>query len=198
MRRVFDVITACVLVLLLSPFFLFAAVLVLLDGTGGPVFDDSPSRKGLNGSKFRMYKFRTMVPGAHKRIGRKLKQQIDRNGGKLKSEDDPRITWAGRIIRAFDIDELPQLLNVLKGDMSLVGPRPYFAGELSKYPRMSKKILSVRPGITGTWQVSGRNYIPLKNRIRMDADYAMNRTFVGDLWILAKTPLAVVFRIGAW
>lgn len=207
-KRVMDIILSFCSILLFSPMMIFASVLVLLDGTWGPLFAEAGWRAGKGGRKFFMLKFRSMVPGAHLSVESDpvLIRRRQANGGKIKAAQDPRITFSGRIIRFFDIDELPQFFNVIKGDMSIVGPRPYFEKELDDYAsgvncfdRPCKDlILSVKPGITGLWQVTGRNKIPLQERVRVDADYARNCSFTQDLAILLKTPFVVLLRIGAW
>jgi len=184
------------------------ALLVLLDGNKSGVLSDAPKRIGLNGKPFSMYKLRTMIPNAHSMLNedphldRLLKKKMV--DGKLRSSEDPRITKVGRFLRWFDLDERPQLWNVVKGEMSLVGPRPYFASELDECrsipggAEMVKKVISVKPGMTGLWQVSGRNDIPLADRLKVDATYAETFSFFQDLLIALKTPIIVLTRKGAW
>ncbi len=207
--RVFDVCTSLFATLLLSPIILIVSLLILIDGTKGSVLLLSPERLKKGGKKFMMYKFRYMVPDAHKRMkkgeyGLKLKEKWESNGGKLNYNEDPRITKIGKFLRRTDIDEIPQLINVIRGDMSIVGPRPYFEDEVIKYrkqfPKLSKcfeDILSVRPGITGLWQVSGRNSLPLEERIKLDSECARKKSLFFDIWILIRTPYVVITRKGA-
>jgi len=148
-----------------------------------------------------MYKFRTMSKDAHENIRndaslKSVYEKQKQNGGKLRVDEDPRITGVGKILRKWDLDELPQLFNVLRGEMSMVGPRPYFKEELERYD--VDPIFSVRPGVTGLWQVSGRNDLPFERRIKIDIKYANEVSFWTDLKVMLKTPYVVLFRIGAW
>jgi exopolysaccharide production protein ExoY len=208
-KRVGDVVTAVLLISLFSPVLVLAAIAVKLDGTGGRVLVDEPRRVGKDGDPFRMLKFRTMVPGAHEKLMKSPKYRNLRkklaDTGKLKIDEDPRITSVGKILRKWDIDELPQLWNVLTGKMSIIGPRPYLASEIESYVRNDKahtirfdRILSIRPGITGLWQVSGRNEVKFTGRVRMDKEYVETMSLIGDLKILVRTPYVVLFRVGAW
>ncbi len=203
MNRIFDILISLFTLVFVLPLLAIIAVIIKLDGTGGSIFDDAPYRLGKDGKLFKMYKFRTMIPGAHDLIEFnvryvRIRNKRDKNGGKLKSKEDPRITKFGGIIRALDFDELPQLFNVLIGDMGIIGPRPYFEKELNKYPKFKKQILKVKPGITGIWQVTGRNNIPLHKRVELDAAYAIHHSLLSDFVIFLKTPFVVIFRIGAW
>ena len=208
-KRVFDIILSIVFLLLFSPLLLLASLLIFLTDRKG-VFVKEPLRYGLGGKEFRMFKFRTMIPNAHRELlenpkYRRLKEKWEKNGNKLKVDEDSRITWIGKILRKTDIDELPQLLNVLIGQMSLVGPRPTYKTEieahLKKYPKDEqylKYIFMISPGMTGIWQVSGRNDISLHKRLAMEATYARNLNFLTDLKILLKTPKIVLSREGAY
>ncbi len=208
-KRLVDFLVSLALILLFIPILFLAALLVKSDGTGGSVLLDLPLRLGKARRLFRMYKFRTMVPQAdeiymkNERF-RKLKSKHTKNR-KIPLKQDPRITRVGKILRSCDIDELPQLFNVLKGDMSLVGPRPYLPNEITEieewgkgYSIMIHEVMSVTPGITGLWQVNGRNDIDLEGRVRLDHEYIMKRSPFLDLKILLKTPWVVVTRKGAW
>jgi undecaprenyl-phosphate galactose phosphotransferase len=208
-KRFFDVVIALILLILTAPIFLISIILIKLDGTGGPIFAKYPPRFGLEGNQFKMFKFRTMIPGAHKlleeKMHRKLKEKSSSESFKIKKEEDSRITWVGKILRSYDFDELPQLLNVVRGDMSIVGPRPYMCEEvemLIKRDRDLKKsfaqIFKVRPGITGLWQVSGRNNLTMRERIALDVSYVGELSLIKDFIILIKTPLVVITRNGAW
>jgi len=208
-KRVSDIVLSLFLLILFLPFLLLVSFLIWL-GDRNEIFVRDPLRIGLNGKEFRMYKFRTMIPNAHKEILENpvyssLKEKWESNGNKLRIEEDIRITNIGRFLRRTDLDELPQLLNVLIGDMSLVGPRPMYKDELERHLKSNpedeeylKYILSVRPGITGLWQVSGRNEIPFTKRLKMDAWYSDKQSLLLDMQILLKTPYVVLTRKGAY
>jgi len=185
---------------------LIAAISIKLTSPG-PIFADTPKRVGKNGKLFYPYKFRSMVVNAHKLLRtdsrfKKLYQEYKKSSYKLR--EDPRVTSVGKLIRKHSIDEVPQLANVLKGDMSIVGPRPYYIDELEeqteKYPdtkKLVKEVLSVKPGITGFWQVSGRSEVNFDKRIEMDAYYAGKKSIWLDVLILLKTPWAMISGKGA-
>ncbi len=208
-KRIFDVIFSLFLLILLSPLLLVISLLIWF-ADRGEIFLKDPLRLGLNGKYFRMYKFRSMIPDAHKEILHnpkfaELKKKWENPGIKLTIDEDTRITKIGRIIRKTDLDELPQLINVLKGDMSLIGPRPMYREEIETYLKSNPKdkkylkyILTVRPGMTGVWQVSGRNLISFKNRLVIDAKYSQNMNICDDLKIFFKTPYIVLTRKGAY
>jgi len=208
-KRILDIIISFTLLVLLFPLLLIIAFLIRISGKG-EIFVRDPLRLGLGEEEFKMYKFRTMIPNAHSEIMNnpeygELKEQWETNGNKLKIDEDTRIIKIGRFLRRTDFDELPQLMNVLKGEMSLVGPRPMYREEVLKHliknpddERYLVDIFSVMPGITGIWQVSGRNKIPLSERLRMDAAYARNLNFRNDLDIFLKTPSVVLTRRGAY
>ena len=161
----------------------------------GPVLFNQV-RMGLNGRKFNMYKFRSMHQDAENRLGA-LKSSNEMSGPVFKIANDPRVTPVGRFIRKFSIDELPQLFNVLKGDMSLVGPRPPIYKEVLEYQRWQRRRLSMRPGITCIWQVSGRNDIGFEEWMKLDLQYIDNWSFWLDLKLLFKTIPAVLIGKGA-
>lgn len=206
LKRIFDIIVSILVLILFSPIIVVTAIAIKLNSQG-PIFADTPMRVGKNGKLFRMYKFRSMVKNAHEILVSspkymKLYKEYKKSGYKLKH--DPRITPVGRFIRKHSIDEVPQFINVLRGEMSIVGPRAYYPDELrdqqKKYPNTQdavKIVLSVRPGITGLWQVSGRSEINFDKRIQMDAGYAKRRSIVYDLLIVARTPLAMISGKGA-
>lgn len=205
-KRIIDVVGSILLVIVFSPVCLITAVAIKI-GSPGPVFADTPQRVGKNGRLFKLFKFRSMIVNAHEKLRsdpnlKKLYSQYKRNSYKLL--DDPRVTRVGRFIRKHSLDEIPQLLNVLMGDMSLVGPRPYYPDELveqqRKYPHtkdLVKVVLSAKPGITGYWQVSGRSEVNFDKRIKMDADYVRKRSLVMDISILLKSPWAMISGKGA-
>ena len=208
-KRVSDIILSLFLLILFSPFLLLVSFLIWL-GDRNEICVKDPLRIGLGAKEFRMYKFRTMIPNAHREILENpeyadLKKKWEGNGNKLKIDDDIRITKIGKLLRKTDLDELPQLVNVLMGHMSLVGPRPMYKDELERHlkdqpedGKYLKNILSVRPGITGLWQVSGRNEIPFGKRLKMDSKYAQEQNFLLDVKILLKTPYVVLTRKGAY
>lgn len=206
LKRFIDIAGSVFLLVLFSPICIVLSFLIKRESPG-PVFADTPERVGKNGKLFKMYKFRSMVENAHILLRKdpKLKllyAQYKRNSYKLK--EDPRVTVLGRFIRHHSLDEIPQLLNVVNGDMSLVGPRAYYPDELEnqqrKYPKtkaLVKKVLSIKPGITGFWQVSGRSEVNFDKRIAMDAAYVNHRSLWYDMKILFKTPLAMITGKGA-
>lgn len=206
LKRILDIAISIALLVIFSPLYLLVAILIKLDSPG-PVFADTPRRVGKDGRLFKMYKFRSMIEKAHiiLRKDPKMKslyEQYKRNSYKLK--EDPRVTILGRFLRKHSLDEIPQLINVLSGEMSLIGPRAYYADELAnqqkKYPntkKLVKKVLSIKPGITGYWQVSGRSEVNFDKRIAMDADYVKKRSLWYDMLILVKTPWAMISGKGA-
>ena len=206
LKRVFDLVCTTFLMIVFLPIALLTAIVIKLD-TQGPIFADTPERVGKNGVPFKMYKFRSMIMDAHNLLRKdpKLKvlyEQYKKNSYKL--VEDPRVTLVGKFIRKHSIDELPQLINVIRGEMSLVGPRAYYPDELKdqqkKYPHTQKsvqKVLSIKPGITGIWQVSGRSEVNFDKRIAMDAQYASKCSLLYDISILIKTPWAMIGGKGA-
>lgn len=205
-KRFIDICGAIILGILFLPICILTAIAIKLD-TPGPVLADTPQRVGKNGKLFKLFKFRSMIVNAHKslrtdpKLG-KLYKEYKRNSYKLK--EDPRVTPVGRFIRKHSLDEIPQLVNILNGEMSLVGPRPYYPDELAeqqrKYPHtkeLVKVVLSTYPGITGYWQVSGRSEVNFDKRIKMDADYVKRRSILFDLLILLKSPWAMISGKGA-
>jgi exopolysaccharide production protein ExoY len=205
-KRVIDIICTSILVIFFLPVIISVAIAIKLDSEG-PIFADTPERVGRGGKKFKMYKFRSMIQNAHKMLREdpkyaKLYHTYKTSSYKLK--DDPRITRVGRFIRKHSLDEVPQFFNVLKGEMSIVGPRAYYPDELEdqqkKYPytrRAVKIVLSVKPGITGLWQVSGRSDINFDKRIELDAQYVKRRSIRYDIWIILKSPWVMISGRGA-
>ena len=194
-KRLIDVFGASCGLLLLSPLMLAAAVLVKLDDPSAPVFFRQ-TRSGMYGKPFRMWKFRTMVADAEA-LKAELEAQNEMSGAAFKIAHDPRITPVGRYLRKTSIDELPQLWNVFVGDMSLVGPRPLIPREERGYERWQLRRLSVRPGITGLWQVSGRNDVDFETWMLLDMQYLDNWTIGLDIRLLLKTIPAVISGAGA-
>lgn len=193
-KRFFDILFSLSVLILFSPVYLLLAVLIAI-ASPGPVFYVQ-ERVGKNSQPFGCMKFRTMVENADEMLldimttSPDLRQEFEDN---FKLKHDPRITWIGRFLRLTSLDEFPQFWNVLKGDMSVVGPRPLVVEELPKYGRHIDKVLNIRPGITGLWQVSGRNDIPYPRRVQMDVYYVNFRNFWMDLWLIVKTIGVVIF-----
>jgi exopolysaccharide biosynthesis polyprenyl glycosylphosphotransferase len=194
-KNLFDRLAAISALVLLDPLFLAIAVAIKL-GDGGPVLFRQV-RVGRNGRPFHMYKFRTMVANAEQQKAQ-LEARNEGNGEFFKIKDDPRVTKAGSWLRRFSLDELPQLFNVLVGQMSLVGPRPALPEEAARYGDYVRRRLAVRPGITGLWQVSGRSDLPWEEAVRLDLRYVENWSFALDLQILWKTWSAVIRGAGAY
>jgi exopolysaccharide biosynthesis polyprenyl glycosylphosphotransferase len=195
LKRTLDIIISALLLIALSPLFLVTALAIKLDNPG-PVFY-SQSRVGKWGNLFKMYKFRSMIVTADK-IKATIMSQNESGGVIFKMKRDPRITRVGRIIRKLSIDELPQLLNVLIGDMSLVGPRPPLQNEVEQYEYSDRRRLEVTPGITCIWQVSGRSNLDFKQQVSLDLEYIESQSFWQDIKILLKTIPAVLLGKGAY
>jgi exopolysaccharide biosynthesis polyprenyl glycosylphosphotransferase len=195
-KRLFDTLFATAVLLFGLPVLITIAVAVKMTSKG-PVFYRQ-ERIGLDGHPFQMIKFRTMVDGAHT-MRAELAEQNESDGGVLfKIKRDPRVTSVGRILRKYSLDELPQFINVLKRDMSVVGPRPPLASEVKTYDDYAKRRLLVRPGITGLWQVSGRSDLSWEDSVRLDLFYVENWSMIADLLIAVKTLRAVVSTSGAY
>jgi lipopolysaccharide/colanic/teichoic acid biosynthesis glycosyltransferase len=207
-KRILDVVLSIIGLIILSPFLLIVAVAIKMDSPG-PVFADTPERVGKNGQLFKMYKFRSMFVGAYDILHndpryKDLLLKYQQNSYKLATNEDPRITRIGKFIRKTSIDELPQLVNIIRGEMGIVGPRAYYPDELEnqqvKYPKSRefvKIILSAKPGLTGLWQVSGRSDINFDKRVEMDAQYVQRRSIMYDLFLILKTIPAVLIGKGA-
>jgi len=163
---------------------------------GGPIFFVQ-TRVGQHGRHFKMYKFRSMCMDAEQRLRDLLAKNQHKEGVTFKIKDDPRVTRAGRWLRKFSLDELPQFYNVLAGDMSLVGPRPPVPREVAKYTPADRRRLAIKPGITCIWQISGRSEIDFSGQVQLDVSYIETQTFWGDVTILARTVPAVVSGKGA-
>lgn len=201
-KRIVDIIGSSILIMLLSPVFLIVSLLITLDSRG-PIFfsrkdDGTPlTRVGEGGKLFRYFKFRSMIPNSDSMRYRELADKNLRNDGPLvKIKDDPRVTRVGKIIRRLSIDELPELFLVLIGRMSLVGPRPHLPEEVAKYENHQRKTLTVKPGITGLAQVSGRSDLMFEEEVKLDVYYLENWSLLLDFSILLRTPLAVLKHRG--
>jgi len=207
-RRTADIVLSLLLLALLAPLLIAVAIAIRLDSPGPALFRQR--RVGHGRREFTLYKFRSMTvgadPGGHREyVTALINGNGDGDGGAPADEDtglfklvlDPRITRVGRWVRRWSIDELPQLLNVLAGDMTLVGPRPAIPYEVAEYPGWYLQRFSVKPGLTGLWQVSGRSERSYEEMVRLDIDYAKQRSLLLDLTILGKTPWVVLRRKGA-
>lgn len=183
-KRVIDVVCSFVGVLVLSPLFVVIAIIIKFTSKG-PVFF-SQKRVGRDGKEFKMYKFRSMVVNAEE-LKEKLAAQNEMSGPMFKMKDDPRVTKVGKFIRKTSIDELPQLFNVLKGDMSLVGPRPSLPKEVAQFEDWMYRRLEVKPGLTCYWQVSGRNNIDFEDWMKLDIKYVDERSTWIDIKLIFKT-----------
>jgi exopolysaccharide biosynthesis polyprenyl glycosylphosphotransferase len=190
-----DVLVAGAALVVLAPLCLLIALLIRLDSPGPAVFRQT--RVGRHGRLFTFYKFRSMHVGAEKLL-EDLRQHNEVDGPIFKMRNDPRVTRVGRWLRRTSLDELPQLINVLKGDMSLVGPRPAVPDEVAKYAEWQRARLAVIPGITGLWQVSGRSQLTFDEMVRLDLEYMERRSLVLDLMILLRTVPAVLSKRGAY
>ena len=205
-KRGIDIIGALLLCIIFLPIAILTVIAIKSD-SHGPVLADTPERVGQFGKLFKLYKFRSMIINAHELLRKAprfkvLYEQYKRNSYKL--YEDPRVTKVGRFIRKHSLDEIPQLLNVLRGDMSLVGPRPYYSDELTdqqkKYPHTRELVnivLSSKPGVTGEWQVSGRSEVNFDKRIKIDAEYVKQKSIIHDLRILLKSPWVMISGRGA-
>lgn len=189
-KRFFDVILSALGLFVLSPIMIVIACKIKHED-GGPILYKQV-RVGKNCREFTMYKFRSMVVNADQLLG-KLKSQNNVDGAMFKMKDDPRITKIGHFIREHSLDELPQLVNVLKGNMSLVGPRPPLPSEVNQYTDYDKQRLYVTPGCTGLWQATERNNVGFNEMVRLDLKYIKNASLSYDFWIICRT-IAVIFK----
>lgn len=194
-KRVFDFLAAACGIIILSPLMLIIAVLIKSEDHG-PVFYKQ-KRIGQNGKAFEMYKFRSMFVNADQMLA-KLKEQNDVDGPMFKMKDDPRVTKIGQFIRKHSLDELPQFLNILRGDMSLVGPRPPLPSEVEEYSEYDKQRLFVIPGCTGLWQATERNEVGFNEMVQLDIEYIQRAGFLFDLWIMVKTVGIVIKPNGSY
>jgi exopolysaccharide production protein ExoY len=209
-KRTIDIVSSIFLLILFSPIMLITAIIIKITAPGPVLVEPENShmrRIGKDGKIFRLYKFRSMPVNADNLLTKdprfkKLYNEYKRSSFKL--HEDPRVTKFGKFIRKYSIDETPQFFNVLKGDMSLVGPRPYHADELTEQQKIYsgtekyvKETQTVKPGITGYWQVSGRSDINFDKRIQMDALYAKKKSLLMDIFIIFKTPFVMISGKGA-
>lgn len=194
-KRAFDIIFAVACIIVFTPFMLVVAAIIKIDSRGSILFKQP--RVGKNGKQFVIYKFRSMCSDAESKI-EQLKKHNEKDGPIFKIHDDPRITRFGRIMRKTSIDELPQLFNILRGDMTFVGPRPPLPREVEQYNDYQRQRLSVKPGLTCYWQISGRSMIGFDEWIELDLKYIRERGILTDIKILLKTFPAVLKREGAY
>jgi len=194
-KRIMDILCSMLALVVLFPLFLITAVAIWIED-GGPVIYVQ-ERNGLNGKVFRMYKFRSMCKDAEK-LHKDLLKQNEVDGPVFKIKKDPRVTRVGRFIRRTSVDELPQLINILKGEMSVVGPRPLVTYETEKCNAYEKRRMAVKPGLTCYWQCNGRNELSFDEWIKMDLKYIDEASLLVDVKIVLKTAWMVVKGIGAY
>ena len=194
-KRIIDVIISTIGLIVLSPIFLILAIIIKLDSKG-PVFF-AHTRYGKDGKKFKMYKFRTMYENAQDMINDFTQEQMKEWKENFKLQDDPRITKVGKFLRKTSLDELPQIVNIIKGDLSIIGPRPVIEEELEKYGDNKDKFLSVTPGLTGYWQANGRSSTTYEQRMEMELYYIDNISPKLDVKIFFKTIESVIKKEGA-
>lgn len=198
-KRLLDLLAGIVGTILLIPITIVVAIVNLFEKDEGPIFF-TQERIGKDGKLFKMYKFRTMIVGADKELERILKE--DKEAAKeykknKKLKNDPRVTKIGKFLRKTSLDEFPQFINVLKGDMSLVGPRPYLPREQEDMGYYYYYIIKCKPGITGLWQVSGRSEVSFNDRLELDLEYYENTNVIQDVGLVAKTVVKTIKREGA-
>lgn len=198
-KRIIDIVGAIIGLILSSPLFLCIGIFYLFGDSKGPVLFKQ-IRVGKHGERFYIYKFRSMIVNAEEKLkaDKELYQKYLRNNYKLEPHEDPRITNLGRFLRKTSLDEIPQLINVLKGEMSLVGPRPVVEEELKEYGSEVSKFLSVKPGMTGYWQISGRSEVGYPERVDVELFYVEHQSLFLDIAILLKTVAMVLLRKGAY
>ena len=184
LKRLMDIICSMSALIVLAPILIVVAILIKIESKGPVIF--SQERVGINNKKFKMYKFRSMVVNAED-MKEKLEKQNERKGPMFKIKNDPRITKIGRFIRKTSIDELPQLINILKGEMSIVGPRPSLPKEVIQFEPWMLERLKVKPGLTCYWQVQGRDHIEFEDWMRLDVKYVKDRNFLLDIKLVFKT-----------
>lgn len=196
-KRMFDIFASFLAIIFFSPIFLLIAILIKFDSKGNVIYKHK--RIGKDGKYIYLYKFRSMYVDADKRLKKllkkpKIRKEWEKN---FKLENDPRITKVGKILRKTSLDELPQLFNILKGDMSIVGPRPVIDGEIEKYESKKDKFLSVTPGLTGWWACNGRSDIEYEERIKLELYYVDHCSILLDIKCILKTVVAVFKKSGA-
>jgi len=205
-KRIIDILGSLLGIVLFSPIMILTSIWIKIVSPSGPVLADIPNRVGKDKKPFRFYKFRSMYPNAHELLKKnaELYDKYVKNNYKLSTDEDPRLIKGGKFLRKSSIDETPQFFNVLKGEMSIVGPRAYYFDEienqLKRFPEAKKyidEVMKIKPGITGLWQVSGRSDIGFVDRVKLDAEYAKKMSLLYDLMIILKTPYVVLTGKGA-
>ena len=194
-KRIVDIILGCIGLVLLSPVFLILAICIKIDSKGPVIF--AHKRIGKNGKEFNMYKFRSMYENAEEMIENFNEEQKREWQENFKLENDPRITKVGKFLRKTSLDELPQIVNIIKGDLSIIGPRPIVDEELEKYGENKEKFLSITPGLTGYWQANGRSNTTYEERMQMELYYIDNQSLWLDIKIFFKTIVSVLKKEGA-
>jgi len=195
-KRSFDLFVSLLALVFLMPLFMIVAVCIIVEDGFPVVF--SQRRVGLDGREFNMFKFRTMCRDAEKMRLELLDRNDSTDGVTFKMRHDPRVLRVGRLLRRFSIDELPQFVNVLKGDLAIVGPRPPLPEEVKRYSLSDRKRLHVKPGLTCLWQISGRSDIPFGRQVSLDIQYIQSQSLLKDFVIVLKTIPAVLFGRGAY
>lgn len=194
-KRTCDIGLASIGLIVLAPVFLLIGIAIKIDSNGPAFFVHK--RIGKNGKIIKIYKFRTMFEGSEGMFAKFSKEQTEEYERNYKLKDDPRVTKIGKFLRKTSLDELPQILNILKGELSIVGPRPVVSNELEKYGKDKDKFLSIKPGLTGYWQVNGRSLTSYEERMKMELYYVENRGIWLDTKIFFKTIVSVIKRNGA-
>jgi len=197
-KRAFDIVIASTMLFFALPAIFFIAVIMFSTDRGPILF--AHERIGYNGKRFRCLKFRSMITNSQEALARHLElfpQARAEWDATQKLREDPRITRLGQFLRVTSLDELPQLINVIRGDMSLVGPRPIVGDEVARYAGEISAYAATRPGITGLWQVSGRSDVGYEQRVQLDSQYVREWSFAGDIWILFRTVKVVALRTGS-
>lgn len=194
-KRITDIVLGCVGLIILLPVFLIIGICIKIDSKGPVIF--AHKRIGKNGKEFNMYKFRSMYENAEEMIENFNEEQKREWQENFKLENDPRITKVGKFLRKTSLDELPQIVNIIKGDLSIVGPRPIVDEELEKYGENKEKFLSITPGLTGYWQANGRSNTTYEERMQMELYYIDNQSLLLDIKIFFKTIVSVLKKEGA-
>ena len=194
-KRLIDIIGSLIGIILLSPIYIIIAILIKFDSPGKVVFGHT--RKGKGGKDIKVYKFRTMYSNANEIFESFTSEQKEEYYKNFKLDNDPRVTKLGGFLRKTSLDELPQLFNILKGDMTIIGPRPIVEKEISKYGNKAEKLFSVVPGLAGYWQANGRSDTTYEERVEMDMYYIDNKSILLDIKIMFKTVISVIKKEGA-
>ncbi|MPM05923.1 Undecaprenyl phosphate N,N'-diacetylbacillosamine 1-phosphate transferase [bioreactor metagenome] len=194
-KRLADIVLSLISIVLLSPIFIIVAIVIRFDSKGKIVFGQN--RIGKDMKEFRIYKFRTMYENSEEIFKNFTEEQKNEYYINFKLDNDPRITKVGGFLRKTSLDELPQLINILKGDMSIVGPRPIVEKEIEKYGSYAEAVFSILPGLTGYWQANGRSDTTYDERVKMDMYYIKNRSLLMDIKIILKTFISVIKKEGA-